>query len=122
MINFLLPKIKQITKVMLQINILITLNLNIKLSDFSLLTKVNENENLKIPGGTPGYVSREYYDKQKISKVDLQKQDYFSLGSTLFYLKYGENMLDYDEDNITRKKGQYLKKFIGINGLIEIQI
>ena len=78
-------------------NILITLNLNIKLSDFSLLTKVNENENLKIPGGTPGYVSREYYDKQKISKVDLQKQDYFSLGSTLFYLKYGENMLDYDK-------------------------
>ena len=61
------------------------------------MTKVNENENLKIPGGTPGYVSREYYDKQKISKVDLQKQDYFSLGSTLFYLKYGENMLDYDK-------------------------
>ena len=80
-------------------NILITLNLNVKLSDFSLLTKVKENKNSKIPGGTPGYVSREYYDKQEISKEDLQKQDYFALGSTIFYLKYGEYLLDYDKFN-----------------------
>ena len=80
-------------------NILITINLIPKLSDFSLLTKINEGEPLKIPGGTPGYVSREYYDKQKISIENLQKQDYFSLGSTLFYLKYGEIMIDYDKYN-----------------------
>ena len=77
-------------------NILITLNLIVKLSDFSLLHKLTD-ENAKIPGGTPGYVSREYYDKLKISKEKLKKQDYFSLGSTIFYLKYGENMLDYDK-------------------------
>ena len=72
------------------------MNLIVKLSDFSLLHKLTD-ENAKIPGGTPGYVSREYYDKLKISKEKLKKQDYFSLGSTIFYLKYGENMLDYDK-------------------------
>ena len=78
-------------------NILITINLIAKLSDFSLLTKIKEGQSSEIPGGTTGYVSREYYDKQKIPIENLRKQDYFSLGSTLFYLKYGEIMLDYDK-------------------------
>lgn len=101
-------------------NILITLNLIVKLSDFSLLTKAKEGENSKIPGGTPGYISREYYDKEKITKEELQKQDYFALGSTIFYLKYGEIMLEYDKysdplmnkDRITdllHKRIEYIK-------------
>ena len=86
-------------------NCLITYNLIIKLSDFSLLTKIKDIKESKIPGGTPGYMSREYYDKKALSKEDLQKQDYFALGSTIFYLKYGENMLDYDkyDDNLMTK-------------------
>ena len=78
-------------------NLLLTTNLTIKLSDFSLLTKVAEDKKMKMPGGTPGYLSREYYDKEFMSKKDLEKQDYFSLGSTLYFLKYGENMLEYDK-------------------------
>ena len=78
-------------------NILITLNLIVKLSDFSLLTKIKESEKSKIPGGTPGYVSREYYDKKELAKEELEKQDYFALGSSIFYLKYGEIMLEYDK-------------------------
>ena len=86
-------------------NLLITYNLKVKLSDFSLLTKIKEDKLAKIPGGTPGYISREYYDKKELSKEDLQKQDYFALGSTIFYLKFGENMLDYDkyDDNLMNK-------------------
>ena len=77
----------------------------LKLSDFSLLSKIKEDKESKIPGGTPGYMSREYYDKKVLSKEDLQKQDYFALGSTIFYLKYGENMLNYDkyDDNLMNK-------------------
>ena len=78
-------------------NLLLTSNLTIKLSDFSLLTKITKNKKMKIPGGTPGYLSREFYDKESLSKKDLEKQDYFSLGSTLYFLKYGENMLNYEK-------------------------
>ena len=86
-------------------NILISINLIAKLSDFGLLTKIKEGQSSEIPGGTTGYVSREYYDKQKIPIENLRKQDYFSLGSTLFYLKYGEIMLDYDkyDDHLMNK-------------------
>ena len=80
-------------------NLLLTSNLTIKLSDFSLLTKVPEKKKFLIPGGTPGYVTREFYDKELMSKEDLEKQDYFSLGSTLFYLKYGRFLLDYENYN-----------------------
>lgn len=78
-------------------NILITLNLNVKLSDFSLLTKIKDSDKRKIPGGTPGYVSREYYDRAKMPSEELRKQDYFSLGSTIFFLKYGDNLLKYEK-------------------------
>ena len=80
-------------------NCLITFNLNVKLSDFSLLTKIDNSKEIIIPGETPGYLSREYYDRKTRSKSDLQKQDYFALGSTIFYLKYGEDMLDYEKFN-----------------------
>jgi serine/threonine protein kinase len=84
-------------------NLLISLNLIIKLSDFSLLRKINDNESIKIPGGTNGYLTMEYYDKKKISAENAYKQDVFSLGATLFFMKYGKLMLKYKkgEDNET---------------------
>ena len=86
-------------------NILICLNLVFKISDFGLLRtpeqiKRNKDENdLQIPGGTEGYVTPEFYDeKNKITKDIAKKQDYFSLGATIFYLNYGYKMLDYQEN------------------------
>jgi serine/threonine protein kinase len=76
-------------------NLLITINLVIKLSDFGLLTKIKGENSIRIPGGTQGFLTREYYKKDKVSNEDAKKQDYFSLGSTLFYLKFGEHMLKY---------------------------
>ena len=85
-------------------NILICLNLVFKISDFGLLRnpkqiKRNNDENdLQIPGGTRGYLTPEYYDQKNITKDIAKKQDYFSLGATIFYLKYGYKMLDYQEN------------------------
>jgi len=77
-------------------NLLISLSLIIKLSDFSLLKRIKDDETLKIPGGTTGYLTMEYYKKdEKVLGTDARKQDYFALGSTLFYLKYGTPMLKY---------------------------
>ena len=77
-------------------NLLISINLIIKLSDFSLLKKIEDKDKIKIPGGTSGYVSLEYYKKdEKISGEDARKQDFFSFGATLYFLKYGKNMLKY---------------------------
>ena len=77
-------------------NLLISLSLIIKLSDFSLLKRIKDDETLKIPGGTSGYLTMEYYKKEeKVFGRDARKQDYFALGSTLFYLKYGTQMLKY---------------------------
>ena len=78
-------------------NLLITINLNIKISDFSLLTKVNDGEKVKIPGGTQGYLTEEYFRKEKVSSDVARKQDYFALGSTLFYLKFGEPLINYQK-------------------------
>ena len=75
-------------------NLLITINLIVKLSDFSLLMKVYDTDKIKIPGGTNGYISMEYYKKdEKISGKDARKQDFFSLGATLYYLKFGKQMI-----------------------------
>ena len=77
-------------------NLLISLSLIIKLSDFSLLKKIYGNEKkIRIPGGTAGYLTMEYYNKSEISGEDAYKQDYFSLGATLYYIKYGKVMLKY---------------------------
>ena len=85
-------------------NLLISISLIIKLSDFSLLRKINDKEELKIPGGTNGYLSLEYYKKDQLIKGDVaRKQDYFALGATLYFLKYGKQMLKYKklDDNDT---------------------
>ena len=83
-------------------NLLVTINLEVKLSDFSLLTEVKEKDKLKIPGGTPGFVWPEYYNKELISRENAKKQDYFALGSTLYYLKYGIQMLRYKKSEDTQ--------------------
>ena len=120
-------------------NLLISLNLEIKLSDFSLLTKVKEQKELELPGGTQGFSSPEYYLKKNFSKEEARKQDFFALGSTLFYLKYGTHMLKFNKcsespstnydiiKDILEKKIAYIKSnqfndqdFIDfISGLIE---
>ena len=79
-------------------NILMFKNLEIKLIDFSNLKKLEENK--KIIFGTHGYVTPEAFDENKIyeNKDILRAQDYFALGATMFYLKYGKIMLNYLND------------------------
>ena len=89
-------------------NILIFLELSLKLSDFGLLKEVSQLDNIRIPGGTPGYLSPEYYELKKL-KVPIdtaKKQDYYALGVTIFFLKYGKQMIrikieksDKDDEN-----------------------
>ena len=90
----------------------------VKLSNFHLLrnlNKIKNNENkVEIPGGTPGYFPPEYYSNEdhKITVEEAFKFDYFSLGATIFYLKYGKKMLNYqkfEDDLIT---AIYLKELI----------
>ena len=84
-------------------NLLIFIRMKIKLSDFSLLKQLNNKEKekkikkVKIPGGTPGYLSPEYYQERNVPFNVAKKQDYFAFGSTLFFLKYGKEMLPYNE-------------------------
>ena len=90
-------------------NILLFLNMVVKFTDFRLLRnpeKSKNNDNIfHIPGGTRGYLTPEYYsNNEKVSVEDALKQDYFALGSTLYSLKYGEDMLDYSnylDSNLT---------------------
>ena len=74
-------------------NLLVTINLVIKLSDFSLLKSLNDN--MKLPGGTQGFMTPESYIEKYFSKENAKKQDYFALGSCLFVLKYGIQMLKF---------------------------
>ena len=81
-------------------NILIFSHITLKIGDFDLLRNPealkNENDKFYIPGGTRGYLTPEYYlNNHLIDIKDAKKQDYFSLGSTLFELKYGKEMLNY---------------------------
>ena len=83
-------------------NILIFLRMIIKFTDFGLLRnpkKIKNQDNIvHIPGGTRGYIPPEYYLKNGYIKYeDSIKQDYFALGSTLFCLKFGEEMLEYNK-------------------------
>jgi len=91
------------------LNILLFKNLEIKIIDFSFLRNLDEsNVNKGIPGGTPGYLSPEYYYKY-ISKGPiyevLRAQDYFAVGATIYFLKYGKEMLKYKSyPEIDKKK------------------
>ena len=82
------------------LNILLFKNLEIKLIDFGFLKRLDDADTKKrIPGGTPGYVSPEYYYNYKLKgdldDESLRKQDYFAIGATIYFLKYGKEMLDY---------------------------
>jgi serine/threonine protein kinase len=79
-------------------NILITLQLIIKLSGFNLLRKAQDNKT-KIPEGTPGYLSPEYYINEDVDSEVARKQDYFALGSILYFLKYGKRLLKYSNNS-----------------------
>ena len=80
-------------------NILLTKRFIPKLSDFSYLrdiSKMEEEDNegkIEIPGGTHGYTSPEYYYNKSIPAEHGKKQDFFAIGSTIFKLKYGEDMI-----------------------------
>ena len=76
-------------------NLLITNKLIIKISDFGLLRKVNEN--ITLPGGTFGYLTPEYYESKTVSREVATKQDYFAFGSSLFFLKYGKLLIEYNK-------------------------
>ena len=79
-------------------NLLVTVNLILKLSDFSILRKVNsqiKSEKIKLPGGTQGYMTPEYYINKYVTSEDAKKQDYFALGACLFILKYGVQLLKF---------------------------
>ena len=86
-------------------NILMFLGLETKLIDFSFLRKLDQKQ--VIPGGTPGYLTPEYFKKSPdLDNETLKKQDYFALGATLFNLKYGKKFIDYyldlkNDDNNT---------------------
>ena len=85
-------------------NILNNLEINLKLSDFGLLRDASNIDSMRIPGGTPGYLSPEYYLHQKLSVDRAKKQDVFALGCTIYYLKYGQKMLKVHSDESDREK------------------
>ena len=89
-------------------NLLISSGLNLKISDFSFLKNLRKSEKeFKIPGGTHGYVSPEYYQRKKINGQIAKKQDYFALGATIYFLKYSHRLLrykKYDEDNMNQSR------------------
>lgn len=78
-------------------NLLLVQGLIPKLSDFSLLRSPNKIEKkdgkVKIPGGTPGFLTPEYYQEDYVSPEIAKTQDYFAFGATLFKLKYGISLI-----------------------------
>ena len=100
-------------------NILITINLQLKLSDFSLLKKV-KNEFTEIPGGTKGFLSPEYYKNPNVTADEARKQDYFALGSTLFYLKFGKQMLKFKKSE-NKQSNAYKVIDLLSNAIADIQ-
>ena len=80
-------------------NILMFFGLETKLIDFSFLRKLDPKIPQRIPGGTPGYLTPEYFNNSGILDDDtLRKQDYFALGATLYNLKYGKKFIDNYKD------------------------
>ena len=92
-------------------HLLIALNLIIKISDFSLVT--NDNDIIKVPGGVSSYLTTEYYyNKEKVSSDAVKKQNYFDLCSTIYFLKYGENLLTYKNDDSSIDMGHVKENLI----------
>ena len=70
-------------------NMLIFKGLEIKIIDFSFLKKLSPDKVGRIPGGTFGYESPDYFKNCEYNYDTLQKQDYYALGMTIYFLKYG---------------------------------
>ena len=88
------------------LNILLFKNLEIKLIDFGFLKRLDDPDTKKrIPGGTPGYVSPEYYYNYKLKgdldDESLRKQDYFAIGAKemLDYKAYPRKINDINNNN-----------------------
>lgn len=85
-------------------NLLVSVNLIIKLADFDLLSKIKEGtERVKLPEGTLGYITPEYYIYKYTSTNIAKKQDCFAFGSCLFKIKYGIPLLNYKKKNEGKK-------------------
>ena len=89
-------------------NMLIRRGLELKLIDFTFLKKLIPEKKDKIPGGTPGYISPEYHQNNYFDNETLQKQDYFAIGMTIFFLKYSYGSLD-DFDINNKSNDEKLK-------------
>ena len=84
-------------------NLLITSGLNLKISDFSFLKNLRrDTEEFKIPGGTHGFVPPEYFREDKINGEKAKKQDYFALGATIYFLKFGHRLYKNKKSNENR--------------------
>ena len=80
-------------------NLLISLGLKLKISGFSYAKKLKKGlilDNTCI--NNKCYHTPESCQENKVFDIDTaKKQDYYSLGATLFLLKLGSQMLDYNE-------------------------
>ena len=76
-------------------NFLVTYNLGVKITDYSIMKCIRDEENpIKLPGGTTGFIAPEYYEKKTVDAKIVYKSDIFGLGSSFFTLKTNENFLD----------------------------
>ena len=96
-------------------NFLIFSSLIIKISDFGILRdikSISKNSKLRIPGGTPGFCSIDFYKNKDhiIPENEANKQDFFALGATLFFMKYGKNMIRVNKNNTYNKDEDYYLK------------
>ena len=91
-------------------NILIQSGLVLKVTDFSFLINLQEykdEKSIKIPEGTKGFVTPEYFYMTEIDKLTAKKQDYFALGATIYLLKVGFqkiNYIKYEKDALTQDR------------------
>ena len=93
-------------------NILIFKDLTLKLIDFSLLRKVNKENNEKIPEGTFGFCTPESYSDKEFNIEDLRKQDYYAIGMTIYFLKYTKSEV---ENYKREKQGTSTDKNLDLN-------
>ena len=94
-------------------NFLMIKNLVIKLIGLSLITKLEDQKELIIPKEAKDNLKPEYYSNESIPNEVAKRQDYFALGLTLFYLKYGTKMFGtYDFNEIKSDIKLYKFKYI----------
>ena len=96
-------------------NMLIFENLTLKLIDFSLLKKLVDKSESKIPGGTFGYRTPESYEHKTFDINDLRKQDYFAIGMTIYFLKYGKSPFSKSEREKNKNNNQKINKYHNVD-------